>query len=87
MFHFAQYNLPRSNPNTPQAAPWRRPRRFWKTKHGFQRCFRNGFYGGMDNIDIVIEEGNLAAIAVRFHVAQHSYLRHMNFDIGTARRG
>ncbi len=43
------------------------------------------FYGGMDNIDIEIEEGNLAAIAVRFHVAQHSYLRHMDFHIGSAR--
>jgi sugar lactone lactonase YvrE len=43
------------------------------------------FYGGMDNINIEIEEGNLAAIAVRFHVAQHSYLRHMDFKIGSAR--
>jgi sugar lactone lactonase YvrE len=43
------------------------------------------FYGGMDNINIRIEEGNLAAIAVRFHVAQHSYLRHMDFNIESAR--
>ncbi|NLX26132.1 MAG: hypothetical protein GXY61_09280 [Lentisphaerae bacterium] len=43
------------------------------------------FYGAMDNIDIEIGEGNLAAIAVRFHVAQHSYLRNMDFNIGTAR--
>jgi sugar lactone lactonase YvrE len=43
------------------------------------------FYSGMDNIDIEIQEGNLAAIAIRFHVAQHSYLRHMDFHIGSAR--
>ena len=43
------------------------------------------FYSGMDNIDIEIQEGNLAAIAIRFHVAQHSFLRHMDFHIGSAR--
>lgn len=43
------------------------------------------FYSGMNNIDIEIEDGNPAAIAVRFHVAQHSYLRHMNFHVGDAR--
>lgn len=51
----------------------------------FSDASETTFYGGMDNIDIEIEEGNLAAIAVRFHVAQHSYLRHMDFNIGTAR--
>src|SRR5262249_43190410 len=40
---------------------------------------------GMNNIDVEIEAGNEAAIAVRFHVAQHSTLTHMNFRIGTAR--
>jgi len=43
------------------------------------------FYSGMSNIDIEIEEGNPAAVAVRFHVAQHSSLQHMNFSIGDAR--
>jgi sugar lactone lactonase YvrE len=43
------------------------------------------FYSGMSNIDFEIEEGNPAAIAVRFHVAQHSFLEHMDFRVGSAR--
>jgi len=43
------------------------------------------FYGGMSNIDFDIQDGNPAAIAVRFHVAQHSALTHMDFKVGTAR--
>ena len=43
------------------------------------------FYSGMSNIDIEIQEGNPAAIAIRFHVAQHSYLQHMDFHVGSAR--
>jgi sugar lactone lactonase YvrE len=43
------------------------------------------FFSGMSNIDFELQEGNPAAIAVRFHVAQHSELTHMNFRIGTAR--
>jgi sugar lactone lactonase YvrE len=43
------------------------------------------FYSGMSNIDIEIQEGNPAAIAIRFHVAQHSSLQHMDFHVGSAR--
>jgi sugar lactone lactonase YvrE len=43
------------------------------------------FYSGMSNIDFEIQEGNPAAVAIRFHVAQHSYLQHMDFRIGSAR--
>ncbi len=43
------------------------------------------FFSGMSNIDFEMQEGNPAAIAVRFHVAQHSELTHMNFRVGTAR--
>jgi hypothetical protein len=43
------------------------------------------FYSGMNNIDFELEEGNPAAIAIRFHVAQHSMLTHMDFQIGSAR--
>ena len=45
------------------------------------------FYCAMSNIDFEIEDGNPAAIAIRFHVAQHSYLSHMNFKLGTAKAG
>jgi hypothetical protein len=43
------------------------------------------FYSGMSNIDFEIQEGNPAAIAIRFHVAQHGCLQHMDFRIGSAR--
>jgi sugar lactone lactonase YvrE len=43
------------------------------------------FFSGMSNIDFELGDGNSAAIAIRFHVAQHSELTHMNFRIGTAR--
>jgi sugar lactone lactonase YvrE len=42
------------------------------------------FYSGMSNIDFEIQEGNPAAIGVRFHVAQHSSLQHMDFRVGSA---
>jgi hypothetical protein len=45
------------------------------------------FYSGMSNIDIEIGGGNPAAVGVRFHVAQHSYLAHMDFRIGSGRAG
>lgn len=43
------------------------------------------FYSGMNNIDFEIEDGNPTAVAVRFHVAQHSMLTHMDFHIGSAK--
>jgi Pectate lyase superfamily protein/SMP-30/Gluconolactonase/LRE-like region len=43
------------------------------------------FYSGISNIDFELQEGNPAAIAVRFHVAQHSTLTHMDFHLGSAR--
>jgi sugar lactone lactonase YvrE len=45
------------------------------------------FYGAMSNIDVEIGPGNPAAIAIRFHVAQHSYLSHIDFRLGSARAG
>ena len=43
----------------------------------------NTFYSAMSNIDFEIGEGNPAAVAIRFHVAQHAYLSHMDFHIGS----
>jgi sugar lactone lactonase YvrE len=43
------------------------------------------FCSGMSNIDFEMQEGNPAAIAVRFHVAQHSSLQHMDFHVGSAK--
>lgn len=45
------------------------------------------FYSAMSNIDIEIGEGNAAAVAVRFHVAQHGYLSHMDFRLGSGLAG
>ena len=47
----------------------------------------NTFYSAMSNIDFEIGEGNPAAVAVRFHVAQHSFLTHMDFHLGSALAG
>jgi len=41
------------------------------------------FYSAMSNVDVEIGAGNPAAVAIRFHVAQHGYLSHMNFQIGS----
>ena len=41
----------------------------------------------MSNIDFEIGDGNPAAVAVRFHVAQHSYLSHMDFHLGSGLAG
>ena len=41
------------------------------------------FYSAMSNIDFEIGDRNPAAIAIRFHVAQHAYLSHMNFHTGS----
>ncbi len=47
----------------------------------------NTFYSAISNIDFEIGEGNPAAVAVRFHVAQHSFLTHMDFHIGSGLAG
>ncbi|TCS10015.1 glycosyl hydrolase family 28-related protein [Caulobacter sp. BK020] len=45
------------------------------------------FYSAMSNIDFQIGKGNPAATAIRFHAAQHAYLSHMEFDIGSGLAG
>ena len=39
------------------------------------------FYSAMSNIDFDLGEANPAAVAIRFHVAQHCYLSHIDFHI------
>jgi hypothetical protein len=41
------------------------------------------FYSSMMNVDFEIGEGNPAAVAIRFHVAQHGVLSHMDFHVGS----
>ena len=47
----------------------------------------NTFYSAISNIDFEIGMGNPAAVAVRFHVAQHSFLTHMDFHLGSGLAG
>ena len=44
------------------------------------------FYSAMSNVDLEIGDGNPAAVGVRFHVAQHCYLSHMDLRLGSAGR-
>jgi hypothetical protein len=43
------------------------------------------FFSAVSNIDFEIGEGNPAAVAIRFNVAQHSFIAHANFRLGSAR--
>lgn len=45
------------------------------------------FFSGISNINVEIRAGNPAAIAIRYHVAQHSFLQHMDFNLGSATAG
>ena len=44
---------------------------------------QNTFYPGITNVDFAIGRGNPAAVAIRFHVAQHGILSHMDFEVGS----
>jgi sugar lactone lactonase YvrE len=45
------------------------------------------FYSALSNINLEIREGNPAAVGIRFHVAQHCFLAHMELRLGSARAG
>jgi SMP-30/gluconolaconase/LRE-like protein/pectate lyase-like protein len=45
------------------------------------------FYSSMANVDFEIGDGNPAAVAVRFHVAQHGILSDIDFRIGSGLAG
>lgn len=45
------------------------------------------FYSALSNIDFRIMAGNPAATAIRFHSAQHSFVSHVDFDIGSGLAG
>lgn len=45
------------------------------------------FYSALGNIDFRIMDGNPAATAIRFHSAQHSFVSHADFDIGSGLAG
>jgi Pectate lyase superfamily protein/SMP-30/Gluconolactonase/LRE-like region len=45
------------------------------------------FYSAMSNINIEIQDGNPAAVGIRAHYAQHCFLAHMDFHIGSGLAG
>jgi len=45
------------------------------------------FYSAMSNIDIEIQDGNPGAVGVRARYAQHCFLSHMDFRIGSGLAG
>ena len=45
------------------------------------------FYSAMSNVDIELGQGNPAAAAVRFRVAQHAFLSHMDLRLGSGFAG
>ena len=45
------------------------------------------FYSAMSNVDFEVGTGNAAAVAIRFHAAQHSYLAHIDFHMGSGLAG
>ncbi|MEA1082929.1 glycosyl hydrolase family 28-related protein [Sphingomonas sp. CD22] len=45
------------------------------------------FYSALANVDFRIGAGNAGAVAVRFRVAQHGYIRHADFHIGSGLAG
>ena len=58
----------------------------WVTED-FQDGTYTTFYSGLQNINFEIGDGNPAAIALRYHVAQVCVLDHIHFDIGQGRGG
>ncbi len=45
------------------------------------------FYSAINNIDIEIQDGNPGAVGIRAHYAQHCFLAHMDFHIGSGLAG
>src|SRR6202047_3413331 len=45
------------------------------------------FYSAMSNINIEIQDGNSGAVGIRARYAQHCYLSHMDFNLGSALAG
>ncbi len=45
------------------------------------------FYSAISNINLKIEDGNPAAIAMRTHYAQHGFVSHMTINIGKGKAG
>jgi hypothetical protein len=47
----------------------------------------SGFFSALVNVELEIADGNPAAVGVRFNIAQHSFLAHVDLRVGSARAG
>jgi hypothetical protein len=65
----------------------RRPRNLGAGKGNVADANPGTFYSALANIDVEIEEGNSGAAAVRARYAQHCFLAHMDFRLGSALAG
>ena len=45
------------------------------------------FYSALSNINLIIEDGNPHAVALRTHYAQHSFIAHVDVHIGKGKAG
>jgi sugar lactone lactonase YvrE len=45
------------------------------------------FYSAMSNVNLQIEDGNPYAVAIRAHYAQHSFISHVDINIGNGKAG
>lgn len=50
-----------------------------------QDANNNTFFSGISNINIDLGTGNPAAVAVRFHVSQNSFLEHIDFSVNASK--
>lgn len=45
------------------------------------------FYSALSNVDFELGQGNAGAVAIRFRVAQHGFVRHADFHLGSGLAG
>jgi hypothetical protein len=45
------------------------------------------FYSALSNVDFELGKGNAGAVAIRFRVAQHAFVRHADFHLGSGLAG
>lgn len=66
---------------------------FWFTSgmvqpgHPINDAGASTFYSALSNIDLKIEDGNPYAVALRTHYAQHSFISHVDIQIGQGKAG
>src|ERR1039457_4015560 len=65
----------------------RRPRNSQADRSSIPDASPDTFYSAFANVEIEVEEGNSGAVSVRARYAQHCFLAHMDFRLGSALAG